>query len=143
MRPDASNEFSVAVLCAPVSGWAQVLLSGDVDEAAAEELTTVIDKLASTPVRVVYIDVAAVTFADSTLVDFCALLRATVPARTALVVCRPLPMTRSILEESRTRRTLTLRDDLPLLDASRATPFPRSHRRTNSLKAAVPEPSVS
>jgi anti-anti-sigma regulatory factor len=103
----------------------------------------VIDKLAPTPVRVVYIDVAAVTFADSTLVDFCALLRTTMQTRTALVVCRPSPMTRSILEECRTRRTLTLRDDLPLLDASRATPVTRSLRRTNFLKAAVPEPSVS
>jgi hypothetical protein len=95
MRQDASNGFSVAVLSAPVSGWARVLLSGDVEEASAGALKAVIDDLASTPVRVVYIDVAAVTFADSTLVDFCALLRMTVRARTALVVCRPSPMTRS------------------------------------------------
>ena len=121
MAGHSPEAFSVTLLSPPRSEWAQVSLSGDVDPAAVAELAAVIDTVSAATVSSVLVDVADVTFADSTLLNFCVLLRAVLPAGRALAVCRPAPMTRWIIEEAGLDRILTLRDDLPLLDVSRTS----------------------
>ena len=96
--------------------------------AAATELAAVVDGLATAAVSTVFVDVADITFADSTLPNFCVLLRALLPTGAALAVCRPAPMTRWILEETGMGQILTLRDNLPLLDVSRTTPPSRENQ---------------
>ena len=128
------GDFSVTVLSPSGGAWAQVLLTGAIDEAAASHLATVTDRLTGTHVAWTFIDVAGVTFADATLPRFCAHLRAVLPAGSALEVCRPGPMTRLLLQNAATSRTLSLRDDLPLLDTSGAMPG-RSARRRRRFRA--------
>ena len=133
MKDSGHGIFSVTVL-SPVGGsWAQVCITGQVDPAAATELAATIDRLRKTPARLVFVDVAAITFADGSLPDFCRLLRAALPGRSALSICRPGPMTRRILEDAGICDILTVRDDLPLLDVSGAAPRPGRHRQESWL----------
>ena len=120
MPPMFPSTFSVTLLAPPDAWWAQVCLTGDIDMATTAELSVVIAHMTEGPVATVYVDVAAVTFADSTLANFFVLMRGCLPAATEVVVCRPGPMTRMILEATEVDQVVTMRDDMPLLDVSQA-----------------------
>ncbi|WP_203790774.1 hypothetical protein [Paractinoplanes rishiriensis] len=129
MNDRGHGTFSVTVLSPDGGNWAQVCVAGQIDLAAATELAATIDLLRKSPARFVFVDVAAVTFADVTLPDFCLLLRAALPGWSAPFICRPGPMTRQILEDAGVCDVLAVRDDLPLLDVSGAALRTGRYRR--------------
>jgi anti-anti-sigma regulatory factor len=119
--PPVSQPPFSATLLAPSGGeWAQIRLAGEIGVTANSELAAILDQLTEPPLRSVYVDVAAVTVADSTLANFCVLLRACVPAGAVVSVCRPGPMIRMILRTTGVDQVVIIRDDMPLLDVSRA-----------------------
>lgn len=89
-----------------------VHISGEVDMAVEDHLARVMTHLYIRRCRTVYIDLAAVTFAGTTLLTFIASVYAIAGERTALVVCRPHPATRRLIELAGLDAIATIRDDL-------------------------------
>ena len=96
MVPRPGTPLTVSVVAPSDSPSVWVRLVGDVDTAAEPALAEVIDRLGSLTVRLVVIDVAAVTFACSTLANFLDALHQAHPDA-ALVLHHPPPMVRLII----------------------------------------------
>ncbi|MEV1158584.1 STAS domain-containing protein [Micromonospora chokoriensis] len=111
------DHFVITVLTARDGPVALVCLAGDIDLAASPALSDVADRLANIAPSEVVVDVGEVIFACSTLPNFLARVQATLPDSTALVVCRPTPNTRRILDLTHMGEIATLRDDLPSSDS--------------------------
>ncbi|HEV7362530.1 MAG TPA: STAS domain-containing protein [Mycobacterium sp.] len=103
----AVNATSVTNLVACVH------ISGDVDMASEADLAQVMTHLHNGQRRTIYIDLGGVTFAGTTLLTFIAKVYAIGGERTTLVLCRPSPATRRLIELTGLDAIATIRDDLP------------------------------
>jgi anti-anti-sigma regulatory factor len=90
-----------------------VQVAGDIDINAEPGLAAAADQLRADAPRIVLIDVAGVTFACSTLANFLVRVHNAIPHGALLVVCRPSPRTRYVLELIDLRLIATLCDHLP------------------------------
>jgi len=90
-----------------------VSLGGDVDLTAEPDLAGLVDSLAAAHCDLVYIDLDAVTFASSSLINFLARLASRLPGHATINVCRPDAMTRQLLELTRLHQVTIVGDDLP------------------------------
>jgi anti-anti-sigma factor len=90
-----------------------VSLGGDVDLTAEPDLAGLVDSLAEAHCTVVHIDLDAVTFASSSLVNFLARLAGRLPRQATINMCRPGAMTRQLLELTGMDQVTIVGDDLP------------------------------
>jgi anti-anti-sigma factor len=88
--------FTVTVM--PGRRRTDVVLSGEVDLAARPVLAAVVDRLADAAPDITVVDLAGVVFGGSELAGFLASVRAAIPAGSQLVLARPKPMTRRVLQ---------------------------------------------
>ncbi|MEH1098284.1 STAS domain-containing protein [Micromonospora sp. CPCC 205561] len=109
----SGEHFVLTVLTAPGAPVALVRLAGEIDLEAGPALSDVADRLSAIAPSEIVVDVAAVTFACSTLPNFLARVHLTLPDDTALIVCRPTTSTRRVLDMTAMGHIATLRDDLP------------------------------
>lgn len=92
---------------------AYVTLIGEIDLAAEPALAEVASQLRTTAPTTVILDLAGITFAGSTLANFVVRVRRSVPTGTRLILYRPNPSTRRILELSLVDKLAVIRDQLP------------------------------
>lgn len=101
----------------PVKSSAFLSISGDVDLSDSVTLDAAHDQVLQAAPRVVCLDLAGVTFAGSTLVNFLLRLRNALPEETRFAVCRPTLMALRVLTvchlESRMAICPLLPDDWP------------------------------
>jgi anti-anti-sigma factor len=86
----------VSIVARPETRSAWVRLIGDLDLAAESALADAVDRLKAQPLRLIVIDLTAVTFACSTLANFLAVLHRAHPD-SELVLHHPPRMVRVIL----------------------------------------------
>ncbi|WP_073258360.1 STAS domain-containing protein [Cryptosporangium aurantiacum] len=80
-------------------------LVGDVDTAATRLLSDAVDWLADDRAPVVLIDLAAVTYAGSALLNFLVRLFQVMPADTEVILWRPSPRANFVLRTATMRRS--------------------------------------
>jgi anti-anti-sigma factor len=82
----------------PETRIAFVRLAGDIDLAGEAELDEVSHQLAESLVGRIYVDLAAVTFAGSTLLNFVFDLAVRSPGQPAVILCQPASLLSRIFE---------------------------------------------
>src|SRR3954465_10937170 len=112
MPPEPDDHFSITVTIAPGRERADLVLSGEVDMPARPQLAEVVDQLAITAPHTIVVDLAAVTYGGSVLVNFLARVRHAVPVGSLLVVCRPTRLAYWVLRIARMDQIATIREDL-------------------------------
>jgi anti-anti-sigma regulatory factor len=105
------DSFSIVVTVAPEQRRADLVLSGDMDICANPVLAGAVDRVAAVAPNVTVVDLAAISFAGSVLLNFLASVRQALPPDSALVVCRPPPVTRRILQLAAMEWLAAIRDD--------------------------------
>jgi anti-anti-sigma regulatory factor len=115
--------LTVSVVAPPDEAYAWVRLAGDVDMVAEPALARTVDRLDGIMGRLMVIDVAAVTFAGSTLAHFLDALHRQHPD-TTLVVHRASPIVRLVVKVAGLDRFVVMRDDqlTPVADDSEHLP---------------------
>lgn len=96
--PSDQNTLPFTVTVMPGRRRTDVVLSGEVDLAARPVLAAVVDRLADAAPDITVVDLAGVVFGGSDLAGFLAGVRAAIPAGSQLVLARPKPMTRRVLQ---------------------------------------------
>lgn len=107
------NQVAAGTFGPPGEGHVCVHLAGDLDLAAEPALDDAVARIAALAPRTVVVDLAAVTFACTTLANFIVALYHALPGGTPLLLCRPPPLTRRVLELASMEMIATVRDDLP------------------------------
>jgi anti-anti-sigma regulatory factor len=77
---------------------AYVCIGGDVDLNAESQLTVLRQTLTKSGYAKIYVDLAAITFAGTTLLHFIEDLSRLLPANATVVLCRPNALLRQLLE---------------------------------------------
>ncbi|MGN9807732.1 STAS domain-containing protein [Micromonospora sp. BQ11] len=113
MAQVSGDHFVITVLTAPRPPVALVFLAGEIDMHADPALSGVVERLSAVAPSEVVVDLADVTFASSTLLNFLTRAHVALPAGAALVVCRPRHHTRRLLEMTNVGKLVTMRGDLP------------------------------
>jgi anti-anti-sigma factor len=113
LRNPPVNQMVVDVAAAPGHEAVFLQIAGDVDLAGEPVLASVVRQLAATRCDSVYIDLAGITFAGTTLMNFLVRLATRLPDHPATVLCRPNAMTRRLIELTSLDRVATVRADLP------------------------------
>src|SRR3954454_14025303 len=108
------DSFSIVVTVAPAQRRADLVLSGDMDIRANPVLTDAVDRVAAVAPNVTVVDLAAVSFAGSVLLNFLGRVHQSLPPDSAFVVCRPPLATHRILERAAMQRLAAIRDDTAL-----------------------------
>jgi anti-anti-sigma factor len=111
MSSEPRDGFSLVVTVAPAQRRAVLVLSGDMDISADAVLAEAVDQVAAAAPHVTMVDLAAITFAGSVLLNFLARVHQALPAGAELVVCRPTPVIRRILNIAAMERLAAIRDD--------------------------------
>jgi anti-anti-sigma regulatory factor len=105
------DTFSIAVTAAPEQRHADLVFSDDMDVCANPVLASAVDRVAAIAPNVTAVDLAAISFAGSVLLNLLASVHQAFPPDSALVVCRPPPVTRRILELAAMEWLAAIRDD--------------------------------
>jgi anti-anti-sigma factor len=113
MSVQTVRDVAINLRSQPDEALACLGIAGEIDMAAEAALADAVDWLSAVMPRTVLVDVAAVTFACSTLVNLLVRLHNVLPDGASLVVCRPTPRTRLLLELTALSKIVALRDDLP------------------------------
>ena len=90
-----------------------VSIAGDVDMAGEAQLARAARQLAATCCTRVYVDLIAVTFAGSTLINFLFRLSTHLPGNASMTLCRPGVMTVQLIELTGLSEVAAVRADLP------------------------------
>ena len=94
-------------------GIACIRLTGDIDLVVVDDLDRTVSQVISEPRSAIYVDLAAVGFAGSTLVNFLAQLIDTMPMDRPVQLCRPSPETRRLIELCALDTVATISNRLP------------------------------
>lgn len=106
------SEFFSLSLCSDRTAT-YLRLDGEVDLGSEPALGDACAHLHRQAPDVVFIDLAGVSFACSTLINFFARVVDALPRTSALVLCRPRPMTSRLIHLTAIHTIADLRDDLP------------------------------
>lgn len=113
MNRYAIDSCTVVVEAAPQSRRTVVRITGDLDADAVPALNDAVDRIAALlPGRVV-VDLADVPYAGSALPNFLVRLVGALPAMMPVVVCRPQPLPRWVLDTTGMEHILTISPDPP------------------------------
>ena len=110
MSPEPGRRFSIVVTVSPEQRRADLVLTGDMDISANSVLTHAVNQVAAVAPRVTVVDLAALTFAGSVLLNFLAEVHQATPPGSGLIVCRPPPVIRRILQIAAMEQFATIRD---------------------------------
>jgi anti-anti-sigma factor len=113
MKTALNNQAVVTVSARPGAAVACVRIVGEVDLAAESALADAANQLSVAAPRVVFIDLAAVTFGGSTLVTFLVRVLNAVPNGLSLVLCRPTPMVHRVISLTSLHLLAVVCDDPP------------------------------
>lgn len=113
MGPVPVEQWAITVSLNPDPAVAQVRIAGAIDLDAAAALDEAAEQLRTAARPSVLVDLAEVTFACSTLINFLIRVRTAMPHDAKLVVSRATPRTRRLL-------TLTGVDAIVVLDDRRS-----------------------
>lgn len=111
MSMDPPGTFSISVKFRSPRR-ADLVLSGDVDMVARPLLAHAVDRVAAAAPDTTVVDLAAVTFAGATLLNFLASLRLCVPAGSVLVACDPTPTVSYVLTRTDGSKIATIRNGM-------------------------------
>jgi anti-anti-sigma regulatory factor len=125
MNGSSNGRASVYVTDNP-SGVACVRVIGQIDVAIASALDAALTGITAVPRPAVYIDLAGVGLADSTLVNFLCRLIDGMPC-TPVLLCRPQHLTRMLIELCQLQYFATITASLPAEFS-----FARSHETQES-----------
>jgi anti-anti-sigma factor len=112
MSSTLQNHSAVSMADSP-EGIACIRLTGDIDMTADDALHGAVARIVSAPRSAVYVDLAAVGFAGSTLVNFLARLIDTMPMDRPVLLCRPSHSTRRLIELCALDTVATISNELP------------------------------
>ena len=105
------DSFSIVVTVAPDRRRADLILPGDMDISADSGLADAVEEVAAVAPHLTVVDLAAIAFAGSVLLDFLARVQQALAAGSDLVVCHPTPVIRRILEIAAMERLAAIRAD--------------------------------
>jgi anti-anti-sigma factor len=88
-------------------------IQGDVDLSDADELDRASQQLVGSKARTVYVDLGGTTFMGSTLVTFLVQIAGNGRARRSLILCRPTPTGRRVIDMTGLDAFAQLRTELP------------------------------
>ena len=111
MSSEPGDSFSIVLTVAPDRRQADLILSGDIDISADSPLAEAVDRVAAAAPQLTVVDLAAITFAGSVLLNLLAQVQQGLAAGSELVVCRPTPAIRRILHIGRWSGSAAMRDD--------------------------------
>ena len=98
MSPHSLPGCAVVVVAARQHRMVDVCVAGDLDPDAESVLSNAVARIAALAPERVFVDIADVTFACSTLPNFLARLVDVLPHAMSVTVCRPAPMHRWVLD---------------------------------------------
>jgi anti-anti-sigma regulatory factor len=110
MRSLSIDERTITVWLSPDASVAQVRIVGAIDLAAEAALTEAAEQLRVAASRTVLVDVAGVTFACSTLINFLARVHNGMPQEAHLVIRKATPLTRRLLALARFESIIVMDD---------------------------------
>jgi anti-anti-sigma factor len=107
------DQMQISIKASPDGSVDYVRIRGDVDLSDARELGLAAQRLIVANAGLVYVDLGGVTFMGSTLVGFLVHIADSGRVRRPLVLCRPTPMARRVIDLTDLDELATLRSDLP------------------------------
>jgi anti-anti-sigma factor len=107
------DQMQISITASPDGSVDYVRIRGDVDLSDARELGVAAQRLIVANAGLVYVDLGGVTFMGSTLVGFLVHITNSGRVRRPLVLCRPTPMARRVIDLTDLGKLATLRSDLP------------------------------
>jgi anti-anti-sigma factor len=107
------DQMQISITASPDGSVDYVRMCGDVDLSDARELGLAAQRLIVANADLVYVDLGGVTFMGSTLVGFLVHISDSGRVRRPLVLCRPTPMARRVIDLTDLDKLATLRPDLP------------------------------
>ncbi len=107
------RDAAISIQRDAVGSTAFLRMSGDVDLSDSVTLDGAHDLIVQAPPRVVWLDLADVTFAGSTLVNFLLRLRNALPEETRFAICRPTLMALRVLTVCHLENRMSICDRLP------------------------------
>jgi anti-anti-sigma factor len=107
------DQVVVTVFARPGEAVVCLRMAGEVDMAAEPALAHAVARLHAFAPSTVVIDLAAVTFACSTLANFVVRVRNAIPDDASLLLCRPTTAIRRLLKLTALDGFVALDDDLP------------------------------
>ena len=107
------NEMVIIVAVTAHQHAVCVFITGDIDMAGEPELANLSRHLAATECASVYVDLAGITFAGSTLVNFVSRLAGQLPEHIPVILCRPRAFVQHIIELTALDQLAAVRGDLP------------------------------
>jgi|RhiMetdeSRZDD1v2_1073273.scaffolds.fasta_scaffold73716_4 anti-anti-sigma factor len=107
------DTYSAVSMADSPEGIACIRLTGDIDLTAVDALDRTVAQVISEPRAAIYVDLAAVQFAGSTLINFLAQLIDTMPMDRPVQLCRPSHTTRRLIELCALDTVATISNKLP------------------------------
>src|SRR4029453_3544748 len=111
MPPDLCSTFLITVTASPGRQRVDLVLSGNVDLPARRLLADAVNELAAAAPHAFVVDLAAMTYGGSVLVNFLARVHKAVPVGSVLLVCRPTPFTYQVLKMADIGHIAPIRED--------------------------------
>jgi anti-anti-sigma factor len=124
MSNPPSNAMVIVVDTAPGGEAVCVRITGDVDLLGEADLASTALQLPGTHCRSVYVDLAGITFAGTSLVNFLITVSARLPVGVSMSLCGPTPIVRRIIELTSLDQVAAVQDGLPANWAAPPAPLP-------------------
>jgi anti-anti-sigma factor len=113
MAVSATDQMRLSITTSLDSCVDFVRIQGDVDLSDSHQLGLAADQLVASAATTVYVDLGGTTFMGSTLVAFLVLIATDDRSRRSLILCRPTPTGRRVIEMTGLDKIARLRADLP------------------------------
>lgn len=113
MAVRAQDQMRLSVTESPDGSVQYVRICGDVDLSDSRGLGIAAQRLIAANSGLVYVDLGGITFMGSTLVGFLVQVAESGRARRPVVLCRPTPMARLVIQITGVDKVASVRSDLP------------------------------
>jgi anti-anti-sigma factor len=113
MAVRTQDQMRLSITASPDGSVHYVRIHGDVDLSDSRELAIAAQRLIATNAGPVYVDLGGITFMGSTLVGFLIHVADSGRTRRPLVLCRPTPMARVVIQITGVDTVASVRSDLP------------------------------
>jgi anti-anti-sigma factor len=113
MAVRTQDQMTLSITAAPDGSVQYVRIRGDVDLSDSRQLGIAAQRLIAANAGLVYVDLGGITFMGSTLVGFLVHVAESGRARRSLVLCRPAPVARVVIQITGVDKVASVRSDLP------------------------------
>jgi anti-anti-sigma factor len=113
MAVSAQDQMSLSIATSSDGSTGFVRILGDVDLSDSQELGIAAQRILTTPTTTLYVDLGGTTFIGSTLIAFLVRIGEGDGVRRVLVLCRPTPTARRVIQMTDLGKTARLQPDLP------------------------------